>query len=372
MLSHLKNKIFLVKEQLDELLTVMLQKNISDAHLEPMAHNVRIRLRLDGILHEAALLSKEQGQAIISRIKILAQCDIAEQRMPQDGRLHYDKFTEADFRISTCPTVFGEKLVMRNLKTLSKPLTIDMLGMHPQQQALFVQTIRQPQGLILVTGPTGSGKTVTLYSALQHLNQTEKNIVSIEDPVEIKLAGVNQINIHPKIGLDFARSLRTTLRQDPDIIMLGEIRDRETAEIAVAAAQTGHLVLSSLHTNNALESIIRLQQMGIEPYQLASALLLVVAQRLVRMSCSFCLQGCTHCHQGYSGRTGIYECLSLSSNMRQMILNRDLHHIPIELKNNDWLSLYDHAKQKIAHNITRPEEIQRVLGFRNQEPGIRS
>jgi len=362
MLAHFKNKIFLVTEQLDELLMVMLQKNISDAHLEPMAQNLRIRLRLDGILHEAALLTKEQGQAMISRIKLLAQCDISEQRMPQDGRLYYDKFVEADLRISTCPTVFGEKLVMRNLKTLAKPLTIDMLGMHPAQQTIFLQAIQQPQGLILVTGPTGSGKTVTLYSALQHLNQAEKNIVSIEDPVEIKLAGINQINIHPKIGLDFARSLRATLRQDPDIIMLGEIRDRETAEIAVAAAQTGHLVFSSLHTNNALESIIRLQQMGVEPYQLASTLLLVVAQRLIRICCAFCTQGCSHCHQGYSGRTGIYECLSLSSSMRQMILNRTLNHIPIELKNNGWLSLHDHAKQKVENKITRVEEIQRVLG----------
>lgn len=362
MLSHLKNKIFLAKEYLDELLTVILQRNISDAHLEPMAQALRIRLRLDGILHEAALLTKEQGQAIISRIKILAQLDIAEQRMPQDGRLHYDQFPAADLRISTCPTVLGEKLVMRNLKTLSKPLTIEMLGMHAAQQALFLQAIKQPQGLILVTGPTGSGKTVTLYSALQYLNQTEKNIVSIEDPVEIKLAGVNQINIHPKIGLDFAKSLRTTLRQDPDIIMLGEIRDRETAEIAVAAAQTGHLVLSSLHTNNALESITRLQQIGVEPYQIASTLLLVVAQRLVRICCHFCLDGCTHCHQGYSGRTGIYECLSFSSTMRQMILNQALSHIPMELKNQGWLSLYDHAKQKVASSITNLEEIQRVLG----------
>jgi type IV pilus assembly protein PilB len=362
MLSCFKNKIFLVKEQLDELLVVMLAKNVSDAHIEPMRENFRIRLRLDGLLHEAAVLTKEQGQAIISRIKILAQCDIAEQRMPQDGRLYYDKFNEADVRISTCPTVFGEKLVLRNLKTLAKPLAIDMLGMHSVQQTLFSQAIWQPQGLILVTGPTGSGKTVTLYSALQALNQVEKNIVSIEDPVEIKLAGINQINIHPKIGLDFAKSLRAILRQDPDIIMLGEIRDRETAEIAVAAAQTGHLVLSSVHTNNALESIVRLQQMGIAPYQLASTLLLVVAQRLVRVCCTFCVYGCPECYQGYRGRTGIYECLSVSSTIRQMILNRALQDIPGELQRTHWLSLFDHAHDKIANKITRAEEIQRVLG----------
>lgn len=362
MLSHLQNKVFLVNQHLDELFTVLLARNISDAHLEPMNQSLRIRLRTDGILQEALMLSKEQGQTLISRIKILAQLDIAEQRMPQDGRLAYDKFAAADIRVSTCPTVWGEKCVLRNLKTLTHPLSIDKLGMHPEQQAIFLAALAQPQGLILVTGPTGSGKTVTLYSALQQLNQPTRNIVSIEDPVEIKLAGINQINIHPKIGLDFARCLRTTLRQDPDVIMLGEIRDRETAEIAIAAAQTGHLVFSTLHTNSALESITRLQQMGIAPYQLANALLLVMAQRLVRIRCVFCQQGCSHCYQGYAGRTGMYECVRISNSMRSLIATHPLAHITEQLKKDSWLTLHQHAEQKVAAKITDEKEIRRVLG----------
>ncbi|MCD6047315.1 MAG: hxcR [Gammaproteobacteria bacterium] len=363
MLSYLTNKIFIASQWLDELLNFSLTHKISDLHIEPLDNHYRIRLRLDGLLQEALTLSKEQALPIISRIKILSHMDIAEQRLPQDGRLQYEKFSHADFRISTCPTVLGEKCVIRNLMTMLTPLAIDELGMLAFQKALFTTAIQKPQGLILVTGPTGSGKTVTLYSALQSINQAQKNIISIEDPVEIKLAGINQINIQPKIGLTFASTLRTTLRQDPDVIMVGEMRDKETAEIAIAAAQTGHLVLSTLHTNSAVDSFTRLQQMGIENYQIASACRLIIAQRLVRKRCKTCQDSCPACHEGYRGRTAIYEMIEVDQIIQRLILqaqSSDL--ISSHLKNQAWISMQDHAAQMIATGITTTAEAKRVLG----------
>lgn len=363
MLKNLYSKIFIASQWLDEILQYILTQKISDIHIEPTRDAYRVRLRLDGLLHEALTLNKEQGQSIISRIKILSHLDIAEQRLPQDGRLNYEKFHNADFRISTCPTVLGEKLVIRNLMTMMTPLAIDELGMHEMQEQIFYRSLQQPQGLILVTGPTGSGKTVTLYSALRLLNKPEVNIVSIEDPVEIKLPGINQVNIHPKIHLTFASTLRAMLRQDPDIIMVGEMRDKETAEIAITAAQTGHLVFSTLHTNNAIDSVIRLQQMGIENYQLASSLLLIIAQRLVRKRCSHCKDTCSQCHQGYKGRTAVYEFIDIDDQIKQMMLQHEFsQNIKAYLTQQNYLSLKEHGQLKIKAGLTDKHEIQRVLG----------
>jgi type II secretory ATPase GspE/PulE/Tfp pilus assembly ATPase PilB-like protein len=354
--------IFIAQQYLDELLNFILAHKISDAHFEPLQHSLRIRLRLDGLLYEAASLTKPQGQSIVSRIKILAQLDIAEQRLPQDGRLHYEKFDHADFRISTCPVVFGEKLVIRNLKTMNNPLVIDELGMDTQQKNIFLQSIQQPQGLILVTGPTGSGKTVTLYSALQSLNRAEVNIISIEDPVEIKLPGINQMNIHNKIGLTFSSSLRSILRQDPDILMIGEMRDRETAEIAIAAAQTGHLVFSTLHTNSAIHALTRLQQMGIENDQLAHSILLIIAQRLIRKRCPYCTEGCSRCRLGYCGRTAVYELIPISEDIRHLILTNHLDQLTHHLQQHQWMSMHQHAREKIKRGLSSEAEVQRVFG----------
>ncbi len=363
MLLDLQHKIFIASEYLDTLLQFVLDKKISDLHLEPLQTTFRLRIRLDGFLKEILTLDKGEGFALVNRIKVLSHLDIAEQRLPQDGRLHDEKFDHADFRISTCPTVFGEKCVIRNLMTMMTPLAIDELGMHDIQKTIFQRALQQPQGLILVTGPTGSGKTVTLYSALQALNKPEVNIVSIEDPVEIKLAGINQVNIHPKIHLTFATTLRAMLRQDPDIIMVGEMRDKETAEIAIAAAQTGHLVFSTLHTNSAIDSITRLQQMGIENYQLASALLLIIAQRLVRKCCRLCQHGCKSCYQGFLGRTGVYELLPITEEIRSlMLMPQALLHIKKYLNKQSWISLAQHGEEKISEGITSRDEIERILG----------
>lgn len=364
MLSHLSSKLFIASQWLDELLTVAIAHKISDIHIEPLDKNFRIRLRLDGLLQEALFIPKEQALPIINRIKILSQLDIAEQRLPQDGRLCYEKFSHADFRISTCPTVLGEKCVIRNLMTMITPLALDELGLLECQKNLLLKTIQQPQGLILVTGPTGSGKTVTLYSALQSLNKAERNIISIEDPVEIKLPGVNQINIHPKIGLNFANTLRTILRQDPDIIMIGEMRDQETAEMAIAAAQTGHLVFSTLHTNSAVDSLTRLHQMGIANYQIANACQLIIGQRLLRKRCQHCISGCQQCHQGYLGRTGVYEFVRVDKNIQRLILQSASSEDCLSYLNTqtDWISMQKHAQQKIAAKLTTESEAARVLG----------
>jgi type IV pilus assembly protein PilB len=341
-----------------------LQQTASDIHIEPYTAHCRIRYRRDGILHEVAEVPSHLASRLVSRLKVMAKLDIAERRLPQDGRLQLHGM---DIRVSTCPTLFGEKIVLRLLDPQKMSLNIDHLGFDDTQKKLFLSKIKQPQGMILVTGPTGSGKTVTLYSALHHLNTAEKNISTVEDPIEIQLTGINQVPVNPKIGLDFATVLRTFLRQDPDILMVGEIRDKETATIAIQAAQTGHLVLSTLHTNSALETITRLHSMGIEPYNIVSAVSLVIAQRLVRKLCTACKQperigkeiffranGCDHCLQGYSGRTGIYELLPITTEITEPILNGTYLSQAHD-------SLYQAGLEKVHQGITSLSEIHRVI-----------
>jgi type IV pilus assembly protein PilB len=354
----------------DNILKHAIQQSASDIHIEPYEHNCRIRYRQDGLLRETAEIPTQLALRIITRLKVLAKLDISERRLPQDGRF---QFQQHDIRINICPTLFGEKIVLRLLNSSHLIHKISNLGLADSQLNLFLETISQPQGLILVTGPTGSGKTVTLYSALDYLNSEEKNISTVEDPIEIQLHGINQVNIHPKIGLQFSTVLRTLLRQDPDIIMIGEIRDLETAEIAIQAAQTGHLVFSTLHTNSAADAINRLNAMGIAEYNIKNSLSLIIAQRLIRKLCSYCKQpksyseetlntmgfsgpytslhfyqavGCQHCLQGYHGRTGIYELLPILKNQT---------HLP------EFISLKQSGFNKALQGITSIMEINRVI-----------
>ena len=314
----------------EQILTDAIHRNASDIHCEPQADIYRVRMRIDGILHEITQAPPHLSSSIISRLKILAQCDISERRLPQDGRFTFTALNgqTRDCRLSSCPTLFGEKIVVRLLDANKKLLTIEELGLSPRDQTLLLNALAQPQGLILVTGPTGSGKTITLYTALEHLNRKTHNISTAEEPVEIQLSGINQVNIHEKAGLTFASVLKAFLRQDPDIIMVGEIRDRETAEIAIRAAQTGHLVLSTLHTNSAPDTLIRLLNMGIAPFNLASSLRLIIAQRLVRKLCIHCQQkGCHYCVDGYNGRQGLFEFMPISKALSSLILQSNLAEI---------------------------------------------
>lgn len=329
-------------DRIDQLLQLALQQRASDVHIEPQDRGMRVRIRVDGVLQQAMVLN-EGGEALIARLKILASLDIAERRVPQDGqfaRLTGEK--EASFRLSTLPTRCGEKAVIRLLQSDSQTIALEKLGMQAAQLKLYRAALEKPQGLILVTGPTGSGKTFTLYSGLSWLNAPGRNLCSVEDPVEIPLAGVNQTQIHPRSGLSFHTVLRALLRQDPDVIMLGEIRDGETAEIAVKAAQTGHLVLSTLHTNSTTETLVRMGQMGVPGYMLASALKLIIAQRLARRLCPHCRQpaealahlpahiwpgtiqnwravGCDRCFSGYYGRMALFEMLPVSAPLQNAL-----------------------------------------------------
>lgn len=334
----------------NKILLDAIKTGVSDIHLEPYEKVFRIRYRSDGILHQIAAPPANIANRIVSRIKVMSKMDIAERRVPQDGRIKMilSKTRAIDFRVNTCPTLFGEKVVLRILDPTNAQLGIDKLGFEPEQQRLFLEAIHKPYGMVLVTGPTGSGKTVTLYTGLNILNSPERNISTAEDPVEITVEGINQVNVNPKAGLTFASALRAFLRQDPDIIMVGEIRDLETAEIAVKAAQTGHLVLSTLHTNDAPQTLNRLMQMGIPPFNIVSAVNLIMAQRLARRLCEVCktpaqyppefllqtgftkeeipqLQlfkavGCEACTGGYKGRVGLYQVMTLSEKMRALIL----------------------------------------------------
>lgn len=328
-------------------------RNASDIHVEPAEHGWRIRLRIDGVLHETGKPPAHLRDAFISRVKVLAKMDIAERRIPQDGRLRLaaTKGAFEDYRVNSLPTLFGEKLVLRRLEALPTDLTLDSLGLDAQQRDIVDAAIRAPHGLVLVTGPTGSGKTLSLYCFLQMLNVASRNLCSVEDPAEIQLAGINQVGVREKAGLTFAIALRAFLRQDPDVIMVGEIRDEETADVAVKAAQTGHLVLSTLHTNDAPAAIARLIDIGVEPYNLAAALRLVTAQRLVRRLCVSCrvpakesgaallaagfarehlgdwhpytAAGCAACHGiGYRGRIGIHQVMPVPESMRDLIVTR--------------------------------------------------
>ncbi|MDG6882729.1 Type II traffic warden ATPase [Phocoenobacter uteri] len=342
---------------LDDIFKYCLQKNASDIHIEPQKEILIIRLRIDGVLHCYKRISLNIASRIISRIKLLAKLDISETRLPQDGQFCFQtQLNERlDFRVSTLPTHYGEKLVLRLQKNNPTNLDFLALGLNPSQKETLVNALNQPQGLILVTGPTGSGKSITLYSALNHLNQTDKHILTAEDPIEIAIDGIIQTQVNRSIGIDFSQLLRTFLRQDPDIIMLGEIRDRESAEIALRAAQTGHLVLSTLHTNDAPSAIERLLQLGIKEYEIQHSLQLVIAQRLVRKLCTHCLgKSCEHCFNGYKGRIGIFQLLSKNAKTFEKTT------ACLDFKN-----LYESAKQKVAQQQTDLTEIARIIGNEN-------
>ncbi len=324
----------------------------SDIHFEPYEKSYRIRYRKDGELRTVATPPIATAMRLSARVKVMSRMDLAERRVPQDGRikLNLSRSKAIDFRVSTCPTLWGEKIVCRILDPTSAQLGIDALGYEPEQKDAYMRALDKPQGMILVTGPTGSGKTVSLYTGLNILNQDDVNISTAEDPAEINLPGINQVNVNPKVGLTFAAALKAFLRQDPDVIMVGEIRDLETAEIAIKAAQTGHLVLSTLHTNDAPQTIVRLMNMGVPAYNLASTLTLIIAQRLARKLCPVCKRpaniprpelikeglsaadvdapsfriyeavGCDQCDRGYKGRTGIYQVMPFSEAMGRIIM----------------------------------------------------
>ena len=334
----------------NQVLRDAIRRGASDLHFEPYESSYRIRMRVDGMLIETARPPFAMRSRIAARLKVMARLDISERRLPQDGaiKLKVSQARSIDFRVNSLPTVYGEKIVLRILDPASAQIAIDTLGFTAQQRQLYEAALSQPQVMVLVTGPTGSGKTVTLYTGLNRLNEVQRNICTAEDPVEIKVPGVNQVNVLPKIGLDFASALRAFLRQDPDVVMVGEIRDLETAEIAVKAAQTGHLVLSTLHTNSAADTLARLANMGVAPFNLASSVSLIIAQRLARRLCQHCRQaaalpreallgegfseaelsrasvheavGCKQCTQGYKGRVAIYEVVPIDDAMRQLIL----------------------------------------------------
>lgn len=362
----------------NQLLQDAVHKNASDIHIEPYKTAYRIRFRLDGILHKITQLPLDIGTRISARLKVISHLDMAERRLPQDGRFILETNAKAskDCRISVCPTLFGEKVVIRILDAEKVSLNIDDLGFEVAQKKVFLNAIQKPQGMILVTGPTGSGKTITLYTALRLLNKLEKNICTVEEPVEITLPGINQINVDPKIELTFEKVLRTFLRQDPDILMVGEIRDQKTADIAIKAAQTGHLVLSTLHTNSAVETLTRLFMLGISKFNVAHSVQLVIAQRLVRKLCVYCKRqkenflemlvyeavGCEHCMKGYLGRVAVFECLPISPEISAMIMQeRSNADITATAKDFGMISLQEAALNKVVEGITSLEEIQRVI-----------
>jgi type IV pilus assembly protein PilB len=375
----------------NKILLDAIKKGASDIHFEPYEKSFRIRTRQDGILKEVASPPMNIANKLTSRIKVMSRMNISERRIPQDGRIKMalSKNRAIDFRVNTCPTLYGEKIVLRILDPTSAQVGIEQLGFDPAQKANFLKAITKPYGMILVTGPTGSGKTVSLYTALNILNNPDINISTAEDPVEITVPGINQVNVNPKTGLTFAEALRAFLRQDPDIIMVGEIRDLETAEISVKAAQTGHLVLSTLHTNDAPQTLNRLNQMGIPPYNIASAVLLIMAQRLARKLCESCKKeedlpaellvkegfsekeakkmkvfkavGCDNCVSGYKGRIGIFQVMPVSEAMEKLIIagcsTKDLEE---QSAKDGILTLRQSGLEKIRAGITSIEEINRI------------
>jgi type IV pilus assembly protein PilB len=335
----------------NKLMLDAIRRGASDIHFEPYEKIYRVRFRMDGVLKEIAQPPVQLAQKISARLKVMSRLDIAERRVPQDGRIKMklSKTRAIDFRVSSCPTLFGEKIVLRILDPSQAMLGIDALGYEPHQRELYLKYLAKPQGMILVTGPTGSGKTVSLYTGLNILNREDTNISTAEDPAEINLPGVNQVNVNVKVGLTFAAALRAFLRQDPDVVMVGEVRDLETAEIAIKAAQTGHLVLSTLHTNDAPQTLTRLVDMGVKPYAIATSVNLIIAQRLARRLCVHCKQlvdvpaealkkegfrdediaagikiyapkGCGNCTDGYKGRTGIYQVMPVTEAIGRLIM----------------------------------------------------
>ncbi|CAM2843343.1 GspE/PulE family protein [Vibrio rarus] len=355
---------------LPEIMQQSLQSEASDIHIEAERDSARVRMRCDGLLVTLLTISLAEVKALISQIKINADLDIAEQRLPQDGRMKYpvsdDK--EIELRVSTLPTLWGEKMVMRLAKEQQALPQLSELGLQQAQLHCLRQALHQPQGLILVTGPTGSGKTITLYSCLNQLTCDTINICTVEDPVEIHLPGLNQIQINAGIGLSFAKSLRALLRQDPDVIMLGEIRDKETAQMAIQAAQTGHLVLSTLHTNSAFDALERLYQLGIEQTDLQSSLRLVLAQRLLRKTCPHCQQqpikqACYQCHNGYKGRVGVFELLPVNRDLLHQAKQPTYSRQQIQDFLIDKHDLRLAASSLLQNKITTLDEVQRVLGY---------
>ncbi|MGD8378351.1 MAG: type IV-A pilus assembly ATPase PilB [Gammaproteobacteria bacterium] len=369
-----------------------IKKGASDIHFEPYEKFYRVRLRQDGMLREVAQPPVALATKIAARLKVMARLDISERRIPQDGRIKMklSRTRAIDFRVSTCPTLFGEKIVMRILDPSSAQLGIDALGYEPFQKELYMEALNRPYGMILVTGPTGSGKTVSLYTGVNILNTAERNISTAEDPAEIQLPGVNQVNVHPKVGLTFASALKAFLRQDPDIILVGEIRDLETAEIAIKAAQTGHLVLSTLHTNDAPKTLTRLVDMGVAPYAIATSVNLIIAQRLARRLCTSCKKpvdipkeallkegyteeeidgglklfgpvGCDQCTEGYKGRTGIYQVMPVSEAMGRVIMEGGNAMMIADqaAKEGIW-DLRKSGLEKAKQGVTSLEEINRV------------
>lgn len=378
----------------NHIISQALEVKASDIHFEPFRDHLKVRYRIDGVLHDIETVSKKLQPAITSRLKLMGKMNIAEMRLPQDGRIKVrEGQRDIDIRVSSLPTLFGESIVLRLLNREEIRLELETLGISNDILAIFEKIISRPYGLVLVTGPTGSGKTTTLYGVMNRINNPDKKIVTVEDPVEYQLDGINQIQIRPKIGLNFASALRTILRQDPDVILVGEIRDAETAEIAVQSALTGHLVFSTLHTNDAASAITRLQEMGIESFLLASCLLSVMAQRLVRKICPHCKttydlppgfldelvhafgmksnqvpskvwkgNGCSNCaHTGFSGRTGIYELIQVDDEIRRLIVNgADSSSIVLKAQSKGMRTLRQDGLQKVLAGQTTFEEVMRV------------
>ena len=369
-----------------------IKKGASDIHIEPYEKIFRIRFRVDGVLEEVVHPPLAMAGRLTARIKVMSRMDISERRVPQDGRikLKLSKTKAIDFRVNTCPTLFGEKTVLRILDPSSAQLGIDALGYEPEQKKLYMDALANPYGMILVTGPTGSGKTVSLYTGLNILNEPGTNISTAEDPAEINLAGINQVNVNVKAGLTFAEALKSFLRQDPDVIMVGEIRDLETASIAVKAAQTGHLVLSTLHTNDAPQTLSRLINMGVPPFNIATAVSLIIAQRLARRLCEACKVpdtdlprellleegfkedtvddlnlfkpvGCKKCNKGYKGRVGIYQVMKISEEISKIIMaGGNAIEIAAQAKIEKIPDLRESALKKVAQGVMSLEEANRV------------
>ncbi|NCF51465.1 type IV-A pilus assembly ATPase PilB [Gammaproteobacteria bacterium] len=376
----------------NKILLDAIKRGASDVHFEPYEKYFRVRTRLDGVLSEVAQPPVALATKVCARLKVMSRMDIAERRVPQDGRIkmRLSKNRAIDFRVNTCPTLFGEKIVLRILDPSSAKLGIEMLGYDDHQRALYEKHLSKAYGMILVTGPTGSGKTVSLYTGLNILNTEDRNISTAEDPSEINLPGINQVNVNPKVGLTFASSLKAFLRQDPDVIMVGEIRDLETAEIAIKAAQTGHLVLSTLHTNDAPRTLTRLVDMGVKPYAIATSVSLIIAQRLARRLCDNCKEvrdiprealekegfeaedleegltifapkGCKSCNDGYKGRIGLFQVMEVSETMGRIIMEGgNAIQIADQAASEGVIDLRRAGLNKVKEGITSLEEINRV------------
>ena len=377
----------------NKMLVDAIRMGASDLHFEPYEKSFRVRFRIDGVMQKMANPPVQLASKIAARLKVMSQMDISERRVPQDGRikLKLSKSKAIDFRVNSLPTLFGEKIVLRILDPSSAMLGIEALGYEPDQKEMFLEALHKPQGMLLITGPTGSGKTVSLYTGINILNTGETNISTAEDPVEINLEGINQVNVNPKVGLTFANALKSFLRQDPDIVMVGEIRDLETAEIAIKAAQTGHMVLSTLHTNSAPETLTRLKNMGVASFNIATSVNLVIAQRLARRLCKNCKKatdiprrslleigftdaqlddsdniiyepvGCSECREGYKGRVGIYEVMKVSPDISRIIME-DGNAIDIKdaaLKNG-FRDLRHSGILKVLQGVTTVQEMMRV------------